>query len=142
MHSFCNCCTVKGCTALGGSACADACARTYVLAYVQRAGGAVHTCTHALMHSMYPCTNAPMHLGTYVHTHPCTFVHMRLCSRVHTRPCTYAYMHSGTYAHMHLCTMRCEHTCIAVIRAKAYALGMLMAVHARLLARAVPFVHA
>ena len=32
----------------------------------------------------------------------------------------------------------CKHTCIAMIRAKAYALGMLMAVHARLLARARP----
>ena len=80
-----------------------------------------------------------MHLGTYVHTHPCTFVHMRLRSRVHTRPCTYAYMHSGTYAHMHLGTMRCEHTCIAVIRAEAYALGTLMEIDARLLARFVPF---
>ena len=41
-------------------------------------------------------------------------------------------------AHMHLYTMHCKHTCIAMIRAKAYALGMLMAVHARVLARAVP----
>ena len=111
---------------LCASACADACARTYVLAYVQRAGAAVYTCTHALMHSMYPCTHAPMHLGTYVHTHPCTFV------------CVHA-LYLCTHASS---TMRCKHTCIAMIRAKAFLACSWQSMHACSLAlgpRALPY---
>ena len=70
--------------------------------------------------------------------HSCIYALERTCTHARTHSRTYVHMLSCAYALMHLCTMPRKRMCVAMIRAEAYALGMLMALHARSLAHAVP----